>query len=61
MKDIILFGTGKYFNHKYDIINKYHVKYIIDNKITSSEDVEKIFGISVLATIPYNNKQKTKK
>ena len=38
-----------------------YISYIIDNKITSSEDVEKIFGISVLATIPYNNKQKTKK
>lgn len=33
MKEIILFGTGKYFCHKQDIVSKYHVKYIIDNKI----------------------------
>ena len=39
MKDIILFGTGKYFNHKYDIINKYHVKYIIDNKIEQGTSI----------------------
>lgn len=35
--------------------------YLTDNKITSAEDVEKIFGMSVLVTIPYNNKPKTKK
>lgn len=35
--------------------------YILDNKVTTAIDVEKIFGMSVLATIPYNNKQKTRK
>lgn len=35
--------------------------YITDNKITCAEDVERLFDITVLATIPYNNKQKIKK
>ena len=32
--------------------------YITDNKVSSTEDVEKYLGMSVLATIPYNNKNK---
>ena len=35
--------------------------YITDNKVTCAEDVERLFDMSVLATIPYNSKQKTKK
>lgn len=35
--------------------------YITDNKVTCAEDVERFFDMSVLATIPYNSKQKTKK
>ncbi len=37
------------------------IMYLMDNKIKSAEDIEKNFDISVLATIPFNNKQKTKK
>lgn len=37
------------------------ILYITDNKVTCAEDVERMFDISVLATIPYNTKQKTKK
>ena len=37
------------------------IVYLTDNKITSAEDVERIFDMSVLVTIPYNNKQKAKK
>ncbi|MEE1074222.1 MAG: Wzz/FepE/Etk N-terminal domain-containing protein [Acutalibacteraceae bacterium] len=34
---------------------------ILDNKISSSEDVEKILGLNVLATIPYNETKLKKK
>lgn len=37
------------------------VMYMLDNKISSAEDVESNFGISVLATIPHNSRQKAKK
>lgn len=40
------------------------VTYIIsltDNKISSSEDVEKIIGINVLTTIPYNDSKRMKR
>ena len=33
MKDIIIFGTGKYLEHKKDLLQKYNVICIIDNKI----------------------------
>lgn len=35
--------------------------YITDNKVATAEDVERLFGITVLATIPYNSKQKNRK
>ena len=34
---------------------------ILDNKISSSEDVEKVLGLNVLATIPYNETKLKKK
>ena len=34
---------------------------LTDNKITSSDDVEKILGISVLTTIPYNDHRMSKR
>ena len=34
---------------------------ILDNRISSSEDVEKILGLNVLATIPYNETKLKKK
>lgn len=34
--------------------------YSLDNKISSSNDVEKYLGITVLATIPYNSSKKSK-
>ncbi len=34
--------------------------YYLDNKISSSKDVEKYLGLTVLATIPYNNSKKSK-
>lgn len=37
------------------------VLYITDNKVSSAEDVEKYLGLSVLATIPYNNKNHNSK
>ena len=37
------------------------ILYITDNKVSSIDDVEKYLGLSVLATIPYNNKGKTSK
>ncbi len=35
--------------------------YIINNKISTVEDIEKNTGLSVLATIPYNNKNASKR
>lgn len=35
--------------------------YATDNKVSSAEAIEKQLGISVLATIPYNNRQKSRK
>ena len=37
------------------------VMYMLDNKISSAEDVECNFGLTVLATIPHNSRQKAKK
>ncbi len=37
MEKIILFGTGKYFNTKRNILNTYEVKRIIDNKVSDRE------------------------
>jgi len=37
------------------------ILYITDNKVSSTEDVEKYLGLSVLATIPYNNKNHNSK
>ena len=34
---------------------------ILDNRISSSEDIEKILGLNVLATIPYNETKLKKK
>jgi len=34
------------------------ILYITDNKVSTVQDVEKYIGLSVLATIPYNNKQR---
>lgn len=34
--------------------------YSMDNKISSSKDVEKYLGLTVLATIPYNSSKKSK-
>lgn len=33
MEDIIIFGTGKYLDHKKDLFQKYNVACILDNKI----------------------------
>lgn len=37
------------------------VLFITDNKVSTEEDLEKYFGISLLATIPFNNKSRTSK
>ncbi|MBR7133451.1 MAG: hypothetical protein IKD04_07955 [Clostridia bacterium] len=37
------------------------ILYIADNKVSSSKDVEKYLGLSVLATIPYNQSRAKKK
>lgn len=33
MENIIIFGTGKYFEHKKSVLDKYNITCIIDNKI----------------------------
>lgn len=33
MEKIILFGTGKFFSHKADILNRYEVVQMLDNKV----------------------------
>lgn len=52
MKNVILFGTGKYFNHKRDILRKYHVCCIIDNKVPEGNK-----GYFEDTTIPLMNPQ----
>lgn len=38
MKDIIIFGIGKYFEHKKSVLEKYNVKYILDNKVQKGKN-----------------------
>lgn len=37
MEKVILFGIGKYFKHKEDILNRYTVSCILDNKIPKGQ------------------------
>lgn len=37
MEKIILFGTGKYFKHKVELLKRYSVQYIIDNKVSKGQ------------------------
>lgn len=49
MKDVILFGTGKYFKHKKDILKKYNVRYIMDNKVLKgSKNILEDTGIALI-------------
>ena len=49
MESIILFGTGKYFKHKEDILDKYSVKFLLDNKIEQcTEEINEYRGILMI-------------
>ena len=48
-KKIILFGTGKFFSHKADILNRYEVVQMLDNKVSKGELLEyQSTGIKVI-------------
>ena len=48
-KKIILFGTGKFFSHKADILNRYEVVQMLDNKVPKGELLEyQSTGIKVI-------------
>ena len=39
MEKIILFGTGKYFNTKRNVLQKYHITEILDNRVSKGENI----------------------
>lgn len=42
MEDVILFGTGKYYKHKFDAIKKYRIIAILDNRIPKGNQEKSI-------------------
>lgn len=51
MSNIILFGLGKYFNHKISILDRYSISCIIDNAV-SGESVHEVGGRSICICNP---------
>ena len=62
MKDIIIFGTGKYFESKRETIEqKYHVVGFLDNKLDVNEDAEyQDSGIPIMNPAAVSRKDTTK-
>lgn len=61
MKDIIVFGTGAYFQHKKNQIEKnYHIKYFLDNKVTPGSSMfYENTAIKILNPMDQNIDEKT--